>query len=196
VPIDVTVDGRQEVEDVDTQEAFETLLADLETALKKTQQSIENAGKRSDFSTIQEAAGRGKTIQQEIDRLVALQRRWRGIVGGESVTRRPKQVPQGAMLAQTAYRLPILQALVEMGGQGRTADVLDRVGELLEGQLSGMDHELVPSGTDVRWRNKARWARNTMVKEGLMASDSPHGIWEITESGREVLRGQVINAGE
>lgn len=196
MPIDVTVDGRQEVEDVDTQEAFETLLADLETALKKTQQSIENAGKRSDFSTIQEAAGRGKTIQQEIDRLVALQRRWRGIVGGESVTRRPKQVPQGAMLAQTAYRLPILQALVEMGGQGRTADVLDRVGELLEGQLSGMDHELVPSGTDVRWRNKARWARNTMVKEGLMASDSPHGIWEITESGREVLRGQVINAGE
>ena len=91
------------------------------------------------------------------------------------------------MLAQTAYRLPVLQALVEMGGQGRTGDVLDRVGELMEGQLSGVDREMLPSGTAIRWRNKAQWARNTMVKEGLMASDSPHGIWEITERGRRVL---------
>ena len=187
MPIDVAIRSGQEVGDVDPREAFETLLAELETALKKTQQSIENAGKRSDFAAIQEAAGRGKTIQQEIDRLEALQRRWRGIVGGESVAGRPKRAPRGAMLAQTAYRLPVLQALVEMGGQGRTGDVLDRVGELLEGQLGGLDHGLVPSGTDIRWRNKARWARNTMVKEGLMASDSPHGIWEITERGRRVL---------
>ena len=196
MPIDVAIRSGQEVGDVDPREAFETLLAELETALKKTQQSIENAGKRSDFSAIQEAAGRGKTIQQEIDRLEALQRRWRGIVGGESVTRRSERAPRGSMLPQTAYRLPVLQALVDMGGQSRTADVLDRVGELLEGQLSDVDREMLPSGTAIRWRNKAQWARNKMVKEGLMASDSSHGIWEITESGREVLRGQVINGGE
>ncbi|RMH13146.1 MAG: hypothetical protein D6698_14360, partial [Gammaproteobacteria bacterium] len=38
------------------------------------------------------------------------------------------------------------------------------------------------------WRNTAQWCRNTMVREGLMKSDSPYGIWEITEAGRKYLQ--------
>lgn len=187
MPIDVTIDDRQEVEDVDTQEAFETLLADLEAALKKTQQSIENAGKRSDFSTIREAAARGETIQKHIDRLKALQGEWRAILGTETPGVGVKRAPRGASTPQTAYRAPILQALDEMGGRGRTADVVDRVGELMEAHFTELDHQMLPSGTDIRWRNKVQWARNTMVKEGLLASNSPRGTWEITEKGRGVL---------
>ena len=37
----------------------------------------------------------------------------------------------------------------------------------------------------IRWRNTAQWTRNTMVNEGLLAKDSPWGIWEITEKGRK-----------
>jgi len=43
----------------------------------------------------------------------------------------------------------------------------------------------------VRWRNTAQWCRHTMVQEGLLKRDSPHGIWEITEKGR-----QALEAGE
>lgn len=40
-------------------------------------------------------------------------------------------------------------------------------------------------------RNTAQWARNSMVKEGLMASDSPRGIWEITDEGEQWLEAQM-----
>jgi len=38
-----------------------------------------------------------------------------------------------------------------------------------------------------RWRNAAQWARNAMVNEGLLASDSPRGVWEVTAAGRKWL---------
>ncbi|MEM7820360.1 MAG: winged helix-turn-helix domain-containing protein, partial [Candidatus Aenigmatarchaeota archaeon] len=37
----------------------------------------------------------------------------------------------------------------------------------------------------------AQWARNAMVKEGLLASDSPRGVWEITAVGRRWLAAAI-----
>ena len=54
--------------------------------------------------------------------------------------------------------------------------------------LNKVDFELLPSGNDYRWRNTACWARNTMIKEGLIKKDSPRGIWEITEKGKIYLK--------
>jgi hypothetical protein len=181
------MDGAREVAGVDTQEALQTLLGELQEAFEETQERIEDAVKRSDFSAIREAAERGETIQQEIDRLKALQRQWGHMVGAETAEG-AKRAPPGASTPQKAYRVPILRALDEMGGQGRTADVVDRVGEMMEDQFTEWDRRMLPSGQDIRWRNKAQWARNAMVKDGLLASDSPRGIWEITERGRELLR--------
>ena len=75
-----------------------------------------------------------------------------------------------------------------MGGRGRIQQVLERVEELMRGALKEVDYELVPSGRDVRWRNTAEWCRAEMVREGLLASGSPVGIWEITEKGKQYLR--------
>lgn len=177
----------QEVADVDTQEAFETLLGELQHAFGKTQESIEDAMKQSDFSAIRKAAGRGEAIQRQIDDLKALQQQWEDIVG-PGTAEGAKRAPPGASTPQKAYRMPILRALDEMGGRGTTADVVDRVGEMMEDQFTEWDRRMLPSGYDIRWRNKAQWARNAMVKEGLLASDSPRGTWEITEKGREMLR--------
>lgn len=38
-----------------------------------------------------------------------------------------------------------------------------------------------------RWRNTVLWCRFTMIREGLLASDSPIGIWKITDKGKEYL---------
>jgi hypothetical protein len=186
VPIGETIASAQEVADVDTQEAFETLLGELQHGFEKTQGSIEDAMKQSDFSAIRKAAARGEAIQRQIDDLKALQRQWEDIVGA-GTAEVAKRAPAGASTPQKAYRVPILRALEEMGGQGRTAEVVDRVGEMMEDQFTEWDRQMLPSGTDIRWRNKANWARNAMVNDGLLASDSPRGIWEITEKGREVL---------
>jgi hypothetical protein len=49
--------------------------------------------------------------------------------------------------------------------------------------LTKVDYQKVPSGGDIRWRNTACFVRSHLVKRGLLKSDSPHGIWEITEQG-------------
>ncbi len=78
----------------------------------------------------------------------------------------------------------ILSSLVELGGHGTREQVTDRVGKKLDDSLTKADWETLPSGSEIRWRNRVAWQRNTMVKQGLLRKDSPYGIWEIADAGR------------
>jgi restriction endonuclease Mrr len=61
----------------------------------------------------------------------------------------------------------------------------------MKGILNKYDYEPLPSNpTQKRWENSVQWARNTMVNEGLLSSDSPRGIWEITQKGRDFYNQQ------
>lgn len=93
---------------------------------------------------------------------------------------------KGEITPHTDYYGPILEALVEMGGSGKTKLVLDRVGEKMKGVLKPIDYEAHKSDEkQIRWRNSAQWARNTMVNDdGRMKKGSPNGIWEISAKGR------------
>ena len=91
--------------------------------------------------------------------------------------------------------MAILEALEVMGGSGPMGQVLDLVGEKMKSQLNGFDRQPLPSTPKhPRWRNTAQWTRNDMVKEGLLSSASPFGIWEITPAGRRWLA-QAKQAG-
>ncbi len=95
---------------------------------------------------------------------------------------------KGLKTPQQAYRLPILRALVELGGSADLNAVLDRVYAAMKHRFN--DHDLAPMPSDPscpRWRNTAQWARNDLRKEGLIRSDSPPGLWEISPSGRQWL---------
>ena len=84
--------------------------------------------------------------------------------------------------------LPILQALVQLGGSGRVIEVLDRVERMMKEQLNKYVYESLPSNPkELRWRNNAQWARLNLVQAGYLASDSPRGIWEISEAGRALV---------
>jgi oligoribonuclease NrnB/cAMP/cGMP phosphodiesterase (DHH superfamily) len=66
--------------------------------------------------------------------------------------------------------------------------VLDRVGVKTKSVLNTYDRKPLSSGKIlVRWKNTAQWCRNTLVREGLMKSDSAHDVWEISEIGRKRL---------
>jgi hypothetical protein len=96
--------------------------------------------------------------------------------------------PPGAdtITPRERFRQPLLQALNELGGRGETHAVIDRVGELMESELSSADREALKSGK-IRWRNSVQFVRETLVKQGLLKNDSPRGLWEITEEGRRRL---------
>ena len=98
------------------------------------------------------------------------------------VVRRGKRTPEGE------YYRPILQALVELGGRSKLNDVLELVYEQMQDVLNDYDRSPVSSdGSTPNWKVNARWARATLVKQGLLRSDSPHGTWEISDEGRAWL---------
>lgn len=100
------------------------------------------------------------------------------------------KLPKGIKTPGIRYRYPILQALVDLGGQGKTSIVLERVYEQMKDSFVPADLEELSSVETPRWNNTARWERYKMVKKGLLRKDSPNGVWEISEKGREYLQGR------
>ncbi len=96
---------------------------------------------------------------------------------------------KGEITSQEDYCPYLLEVLDEMGGSGKTSAVIDAVGEKMEGVLKPKDYEVHNSkGQQIRWRNTVQWARNFMVNDdGRMKSNSPRGIWEISDKGRKWL---------
>jgi len=93
---------------------------------------------------------------------------------------------EGALLPESEYWIPILEILVTRKGAARGRDVIDALEARLGKQLTARDHDVLEMG-EVRWRNRARFARLRMKEQGLISDQSPRGIWEITEKGRRFL---------
>lgn len=95
--------------------------------------------------------------------------------------------PPGAILSVGEYWLPILSIIAEAGGSAPANDVIDALEERMGRALKGRDRETLRNG-EVRWRNRARFARLRMKERGLLSDTSPRGIWEITGAGLAYLK--------
>ncbi|MCK4444335.1 MAG: winged helix-turn-helix domain-containing protein [Thermoplasmata archaeon] len=108
--------------------------------------------------------------------------------------RKPPKVPKKRKktdaVPQGAFRIPILAALMEMDGKGFAKDVLNEVERKIKSKLGEADYQKLDTG-GIRWRNRAMWERNKMVREGLLRDDSPRGLWEITKKGRGFFRSRT-----
>ena len=93
-------------------------------------------------------------------------------------------------ISQAEYELAIIESISKLGGQARVSDVLDEVEQRMKHSFEAKDYEYTSSGTEMRWRNAARWARSVLVKKGLLKSDSEQGVWELTPQGDAEARGQ------
>jgi hypothetical protein len=99
----------------------------------------------------------------------------------DSIPRQRRPRSDQPVTPMSALRDCILQALTEFGGSARRSDVLDRIGEILEGQLTPRDLEARSDG-DIIWRDNVGWERQAMVKEGILRNDSKFGYWELAEN--------------
>lgn len=88
---------------------------------------------------------------------------------------------------QREYRIPILEALLEKEGKASTKDIFEIIHQRMEKDFNQFDLETLSDGCTQRWQKNVAWQRYLMVKEGLLKSDSPRSIWEITEKGRKFL---------
>lgn len=141
-----------------------------------------------DLIRVDQFRKRVEELQRELPNLFAASAQ-----GATQTAARPRgrqrkgRLPVGRRTPQKAYRRPILEALVEMGGRARMEDVLARVAEKMRPALNQYDYEPLPKSRVPRWEKTAQWCRYELVQEGLMERSSPYGIWEISEAGRRAL---------
>jgi len=99
-----------------------------------------------------------------------------------------RRISKGLRTPEPVFFRPILQALSDLGGSAKRSDVFNILEQSMRDVLKPIDYQTLSSEAEqLRWQNSAQWARNLMVKEGLLQADSPVGIWEITEKGRAFL---------
>lgn len=178
--------------------AFEILLEEVEAEIDFINGIGSKAFGDRDMVKVKEATERSETLTQFRDRVAALRKDWSAMVAvaepkedEETRVRRRDfgKLRKGMRTPEPAYYLPILDALVRLGGRGKVAPVLEHVGKAMKPVLKDVDYEpLSGDNGEIRWRNAAKWARNTMVEEGLLKNDSPYGVWEISEAGRARLK--------
>lgn len=177
-------------------EAFEILLEEIETTIvilkDKQVSSIENGAYDNAKKIIEQISA----LEKFRDKVKNLQKEWQksfsSLFAKTSNKRKSKnKLKKGLRTPEDAFRIPILEALVEVGGAASVSKVLELVESKMKNILNQYDYLPLSSNT-VRWKNTAQWCRNTMVKEGLLISDSPRGIWKISEKGREYLKKQNL----
>ena len=176
--------------------AFELLLEEIESVANGLNDEGAEAFRSGDYDKARLAIEVATRLVEFREKVKALQQEW-GILSAQGLRPRRKgrkrrskgMLPRGLRTPEAAFRKPILESLAELGGSAPVGKVLEVVEHKMKGILNEYDQEPLPSDPrSVRWRNTAQWCRNTLVREGLMKSDSPHGIWEISEEGRRWLQ--------
>jgi len=175
--------------------AFDMLIEEVEADIDFVNNQGARAFEARDYDRARdclESVGRLTAFREKID---SLRREWQQIdptpkEDDEDRTHRRDlgRLRRGLRTPEQSYYRPILRALIDMNGAASLHDVLDRVHEMMKGELKDVDFEPLASEPEMaRWKNAAQWARNSMVKEGLLKSDSPRGTWEISDAGRRYL---------
>ncbi|NEQ32698.1 MAG: Mrr restriction system protein [Leptolyngbya sp. SIO4C5] len=78
---------------------------------------------------------------------------------------------------------PVIEALKELGGSGRPAEVRDVIANRLN--ISEQERTELLDGGAPRFDNQVAWARFYLVKAGIIDS-SKRGVWSLSDKGRTI----------
>jgi len=153
----------------DVTQAFEILLEELARMLTGVRSEAAEAAREGKYDRAQILLQQAQRIDQFAHSIRQKQQEWGRVVGGRRRTRKAKRAPRGERTPGETYCVPILQALIKLGGQAKVTDVLERVYEQMRAKLKPVDLEPLPSNAKtLRWQNAAQWERLRMVKQGLL----------------------------
>jgi hypothetical protein len=177
--------------------AFEMLLEEVEAEIGFVNGVGSKAFDGRDYDKAMEALERTGTLIAFREKVAGLRKEWEEMATAaerdedeeaRAELRDLGRLRSGQRTPEAKYFIPILRVLEEMGGRGKVAKVIDRTGQAMKLVLKQVDYTPLTSGPGTpRWRNTAQWARNIMVREGLLKGDLPRGVWEITDKGRARL---------
>jgi len=172
-------------ETVNTTGAFEQLIDHLDDTLEAMQSHAHARIDQGAFDTAQQVLKQAQSVKSLRDDLEAMSDRYAETIASVQGIKGTVKLPKGLKTRQQAYRVPILKALVALGGQAKIGQVLDRVFAEMQSRLNSYDLANLPQSDTPRWRNTAQWARNSLREDGMIRGDTPRGIWAISEKGRK-----------
>jgi len=186
---------------------FEALLEAMNSEKMQLADAVREATLNGRFAEAQRLLAKTERVERLMEQMRRLREAWERLdeAGNASIEdvpewvivervfgerRRRRRGPRGTInrTPRCAYRVPILEALEQLGGRGRVQEVLNIACEKTKDCLAEDDLKPLPSGRVIRWANTAQWERLNMVKEGLLRDDSPMCIWEMAEAGRVYLQ--------
>jgi restriction system protein len=174
--------------------AFEQILEELEETRNLLADKITVHATQQRFDEVVALGQQGTQLESFCMRVAQLRDEWRQQFATlqpaptPTTPTAPKRHNHGLRTPQHVYYQPILQVLVDAGGQARSAFVVSNVYPKVKHLLNAYDHEPLPSSPkETRWANAVAWARNDLREQGLLISNSPQGVWEISAAGRAWL---------
>lgn len=105
-----------------------------------------------------------------------------GKAGSNGTAIRAEDIEDADQLPQRAFRVPLLEAMYELGGVAKPHQATELVGKKVAPLLGPGDHKLRYDGKE-RWENIVHWNRNELKNEGLFKNDSERNVWELSEEG-------------
>jgi len=152
-------------------EAFEILLEEIEAVANALNETGAEAFQAGDYAKARNAIEEATRLAEFREKIKGLQKEWTALSSAGSRVGRPRRrgprarLPRGLRTPEDAFRRPILEALLELGGRAAIGDVLDAVGRRMRGKLTKYDFQSLPSDPrSIRWRNTAQWCRNSLVR--------------------------------
>lgn len=86
------------------------------------------------------------------------------------------------------FEMPLLKALVKLGGKAKTKDVYPEVEKImgLNSAKFPEEYETYQKG-QLKWKNKTAWAREYLKKKGQL-DGTERGVWKITVRGKDRIK--------
>jgi restriction system protein len=175
--------------------AIELLLEEVGRTYDVLNRELQKAVELEEFDRVQYITRICQEVKAFKEEVENLQSEWQTIfskvsyIPTKNSSGRKKEnksrLKRGLRTPEEKFILPILEALIELGGEAHARDVLERVHAKMKNILNSYDYEDLSSNNQKRWENTARWAKDSMVKEGLLDKNVPRGTWRITEKGRK-----------
>lgn len=98
-----------------------------------------------------------------------------------------KTTGKDEVTSQINYRIPILKALIFLGGSSEEVEVTEFVKKEMKDKFTEKDMEVPEGDKRERWISNLYFETATMVDEGLLSNEAPKNNWEIAQKGIDYL---------
>ncbi len=89
--------------------------------------------------------------------------------------------------SQINFRIPILKALIFLGGSSEEIEVTDFVKKEMKNKFTDEDLEIAKGEDKQTWLNNLYFETATMIDEGLLANEASNKNWAIAQKGIDYL---------